>query len=190
MPAACTRWRTPTRPPQHRSWRCWHGCPPARPCRCLCSTVATTPPSSPLTSPTRPPRCWCGCALTAASTPTRHQRRAHQGAAGHAATGPSSPAPTRLPGQPRPQPLAARTTSTARSPSPAGQGCIPNNNATPATAPVGPVRSCAAPSSVSRSSGSPPARGRPRCCGCGGQAPARSTWTRPGGPMSAGSTWK
>ena len=41
-----------------------------------CSTPATTPPSCPWTSPRLPWRCWCGCAPTAASTPTRHQRRA------------------------------------------------------------------------------------------------------------------
>jgi hypothetical protein len=34
--------------------------------------AATTPPSSPSTWSTLPPRCWCGCAPTAASTPTRH----------------------------------------------------------------------------------------------------------------------
>ncbi|HZM74130.1 MAG TPA: hypothetical protein VFC19_00300, partial [Candidatus Limnocylindrales bacterium] len=46
-------------------------------------------------------------------TPIRHQRRVHPGAAGHAATAPSSTAPMQLPGRPRPPPLAAATTSTA-----------------------------------------------------------------------------
>ena len=57
-------------------------------------------------------RCWCGCGPTAASTPTRHH--AHLAArAGRAATAPSSTAPTRPPGRPRPPPWSARTTSTA-----------------------------------------------------------------------------
>jgi len=60
MPAACTRWRTPTRPPPARSAGCWPSCLPARPCRCLCSTPATIPPSSPWTSPT--PRRGAGTA--------------------------------------------------------------------------------------------------------------------------------
>jgi hypothetical protein len=35
MPAACTRQRTPSAPPPHRSGRrCRPGCPPVRPCRC------------------------------------------------------------------------------------------------------------------------------------------------------------
>jgi hypothetical protein len=50
-------------------------------------------------------------------------------------------------------------------------------------------RSCAAPSSASRSNGSPPRRVRRRCCGCGGPALASSIWTWPGARMSAGSTW-
>jgi hypothetical protein len=45
----CTRWTTPTRPPPYRSARCWHGCPLAGRCHGLCSTPATTPPSSPWT---------------------------------------------------------------------------------------------------------------------------------------------
>ena len=69
-------------------------------------------------------------------------------------------------------------------------GLHPKQQRHPATAAVGPGRSCAARSSASRSSGSPPRRVRRRCCGCGGPAPAHSTWTWPGGPMSAGSTWK
>jgi hypothetical protein len=36
----CTPGTTPTSKPQHRSARCWHGCPPARPCRCSSSTAA------------------------------------------------------------------------------------------------------------------------------------------------------
>jgi hypothetical protein len=35
----------------------------------------------------------------------------------------------------------------------------------------------------------PPGPAHPRCCGCGGPARARSTWTWPGGRMSAGSIW-
>ena len=68
-------------------------------------------------------------------------------------------------------------------------GCIQSSSATPATAPVGRGRSCAAPSSACRSSGSPPAPVRRRCCGCGGPAPASSIWIWPGVPTSAGSTW-
>ena len=71
MPAACTRWRTPIRPPPRRSVRCVAGCPPARPCRCSSSTAATTPLSSPWIWPQSGWRCWCGCAQIAASTPTR-----------------------------------------------------------------------------------------------------------------------
>jgi hypothetical protein len=41
--------------------------------------------------------------------------------------------------------------------------CIPSSSATPATAPAGPGRSCAAPSSARRSSGGPPAPARRRC---------------------------
>jgi hypothetical protein len=111
-PAGCIPWTTPTRPPQARSTRCWHGCLPARPCRCLCSMPATTPRSCPSTWPRRPWRCWCGCDLTAASTPTRPH--AHPAlAAGHAATAPSSPSPTRPPGRPRPPPSPPSTSSTA-----------------------------------------------------------------------------
>ena len=58
-------------------------------------------------------RCWCGCAQIAASTPTRHQRRVPPRAAGRAATGPSSPSPTRPPGRPQAPGWSARTTSTA-----------------------------------------------------------------------------
>jgi hypothetical protein len=54
---------------------------------------------------------------------------------------------------------------------------------------MGPGRSCAAPSCASRSSASPPGPGRPRCCGCGGPAPASLTRSWPGGPTIAGSTW-
>jgi len=68
-------------------------------------------------------------------------------------------------------------------------GCIQSSSATPATAPLGRGRSCAAPSSACRSSGSPPAPARRRCCGCGGPAPASSIWIWPGAPTSAGSTW-
>jgi hypothetical protein len=111
--------------------------------------------------------------------------------AGRAATAPSSTAPTRPPGRPRPQPLPATTTSTAPSPSPAGQGCTPSSSATPATAAAHRGRSCAAPSSASRSNGSPRVPARPRCCGCGGRAPRACSWisTWPGGRISAGSTW-
>jgi len=87
-------------------------CPPAGACRCSSSTAATTPPSSPSTSPTFRQRCWYGCAQTAASMPTRHQHRVHQRAAGRGAMAPSSLSPTRPPGRPRPPPWSARTTST------------------------------------------------------------------------------
>jgi hypothetical protein len=40
-----------------------------------------------------------------------------------------------------------------------------------------------------RSSGSLRAPAHPKCCGYGGPAPASSTWTWLGEPMSAGSTW-
>jgi hypothetical protein len=105
-------------------------------CRGLCSTPATTPPSSPSTWPRRRWRCWCGCAPTAAcyaDPPPRQRARP----AAHAATAPSSTAPTRRAGRPRPPPLAATTTGMAPSPSPRGQGCIPSSSATPATAAAG-----------------------------------------------------
>jgi hypothetical protein len=72
MLAACIPWTTPTRPPPRRSARRLRGCPPVNQCRGLCSTAATTPPSSLWTSLRSPWRCWCGCDRTAASTPTRH----------------------------------------------------------------------------------------------------------------------
>jgi DDE superfamily endonuclease len=77
--------------------------PTGGPVPLLCSTAATTPPSWPSTWPRRRWRCWCGCGRTAASTPTRHHGLL-AARAGRAATGPSSPAPTRPPGRPRPQP--------------------------------------------------------------------------------------
>jgi hypothetical protein len=43
--AACTRWRTPTAPPQRRSERCLAGCPLVGRSRCSCSMAAMTPPS-------------------------------------------------------------------------------------------------------------------------------------------------
>jgi len=112
MLAACIPWTTPTRPPWARSGRCWPGCPPARPCRCSCLTAATTPPSSPSTSLRSPWRCWCGCALTAASTPTRHHGHPAP-PADRAATAPSSPSATRPPGRPRPPRCTPATISTA-----------------------------------------------------------------------------
>src|SRR4029453_4285763 len=102
----------PTNPPA-RSAPPPHGCPPARPFRCLCSTAATTRPSSPWTWPSSGPRGWCGCVPTAASTPTRRPQRAHQRVAGRAAMAPSSPSPTRPAGRPRPPLWSARMTSTA-----------------------------------------------------------------------------
>jgi hypothetical protein len=54
MPAACTRWRTPTTPPPPRSGRCLGGCLPAGACRCLSLTPATTPRSCRWTWPTLP----------------------------------------------------------------------------------------------------------------------------------------
>jgi hypothetical protein len=42
--------------PPCRSAPCSAACPPAGQCRCLCSTAATTRPSSPWISPTRPQR--------------------------------------------------------------------------------------------------------------------------------------
>jgi len=126
----CTRPRTPTRLPPARSVRSWHAYPPAASHRCSSSMAAMTPPSSPSTWLTCPSRCWCGCAPTAASTPTQHQRRARPRAVGRAATAPSSTAPTRPPGRPRPPPWPARTTSTAPSPSTPGAACIPSSSAT------------------------------------------------------------
>ena len=67
-------------------------------------------------------------------------------------------------------------------------GLHPKQQRHPAMAAAGPGRSCAAPSSASRSSGSPPAPAHPRCCGCGGPAPARWTSIWRGGPTFAGST--
>src|SRR4029453_14405780 len=104
--AGCTPWRTPTRPPRRRSAHCWPGCPPMARYRCLCSTAATTPRSSPSTSLDCPPGCWCGCGRTVASTPTRH--RAHRvPTAGRAAPAPSSRLPIRPPRRPRPPPPPA-----------------------------------------------------------------------------------
>jgi hypothetical protein len=108
----CTPWTTPTRPPPARSAHCWTACPRVAQRRCSCSTAATTPPSCPSTSPTLPQRCWCGCDLTAASTPTRHPADPVP-PGGRAAMGPSSTAPTRPPGRLRPPPLPATTISTA-----------------------------------------------------------------------------
>ena len=70
-------------------------------------------------------------------------------------------------------------------------GLHPKQQRIPATAAEGHARSCAAPSSASRSSASPPGPAHRRCCGCGGLRPraARSTWTWPGGRTYAGSTW-
>jgi hypothetical protein len=121
-----------------------------------------------------------------ADPPRAHPART----AGRAATAPSSTAPTRPPGRPRPPPWQSSTTSTAPSPSPRGRGCTPSSTAIPAMAAAGPGRSCAAPSCASRSNASPPRRVRRRCCGCGGPARERRTWTWPGGPTCAGSTWK
>jgi hypothetical protein len=70
----------------------------------------------------------------------------------------------------------------------AWSGLHPKQQRHPAMAAAGPGRSCAAPSSASRSSGSPPAPAHPRCCGCGGPAPARWTSIWRGGPTFAGST--
>jgi DDE superfamily endonuclease len=71
----------------------------------------------------------------------------------------------------------------------AWRGLHPKQQRHPGHGSRGPARSCAAPSSASRSSGSRPGPAHRRCCGCGGPAPASSTWTWPGGPMSAASTW-
>ena len=71
----------------------------------------------------------------------------------------------------------------------AWSGLHPSNSATPAMAPADRDRSCAARSSACRSSASRLEHARPRCCGCGGLALASSTWTWPGGRMSAGSIW-
>ena len=99
--------------PLARSARCSHGCPPAGRAAVRVRRRLRLRPAHPRPGRTLPPRCWCGCAPTAASTPTRHQRRAHPRAAGRAATAPSSTSPTRPPGRPRPPPWPARTTSTA-----------------------------------------------------------------------------
>jgi hypothetical protein len=108
----CTRWTTPTSRPLVRSVRCLGGCPPAGRCHGLCSTPATTRPSSPWTLPRSPQRCWCGCARAAVSTPTRHHGPL-AARAGRVATAPSSTSPTRPPGPPRPPRWSVRTTSTA-----------------------------------------------------------------------------
>jgi hypothetical protein len=68
-------------------------------------------------------------------------------------------------------------------------GLHPKQQRHPGHGSRGPGRSCAAPSSACKSSGSLPARARPRCCGCGGPAPTNSTRTWLGEPRSAGSTW-
>jgi DDE superfamily endonuclease len=78
--------------------------PPVSRYPCSSSMPATTPPSSPSTSPTLQRRCWSGCGRTAAFTPTR--RHAHPApTAGRAATAPSSPSPTRPPGPRQPPPM-------------------------------------------------------------------------------------
>jgi hypothetical protein len=134
-------------------------------------------------------RCWCGCAVAAAATPTHH--RGHPAArAGRVATAPSSTAPMRPLGRTRPPPWSARTTSTAPSPWRPGAACIPSSTAIPATAAAGRGRSCAARSSASKSNASLPGPAHRRCCGGGGPAPATWTWTWLGGPTFAGSTWK
>jgi hypothetical protein len=128
MLSGCTRWTTPTRPPPGRSAPCWHGCPPARPCRCLCSTAATTPPSCPSTSPTLPQRCWCGSGPTAASTPTRHHDPWQHGPAapprrqvqlrrpGHLAGPDRNPCPPRRPVRHRHRRLLDRAAPQAAAP--------------------------------------------------------------------------
>jgi hypothetical protein len=108
----CTRWTTPTSRPLVRSVRCLPGCPPAGRCHGLCSTAATTRPSSPWSLPRSPRPCWCGCAPAAVSTPTRHHGPL-AAQAGRVATAPSSTSPTRPPGPPRPPLWSVRTTSTA-----------------------------------------------------------------------------
>src|SRR5215218_9050920 len=59
----------------------------------------------------------------------------------------------------------------------AWSGLHPKQQRHPGQGSRGRGRLCAAPSSASRSSASPPRRGRRRCCGCGGPVPraARST---------------
>jgi hypothetical protein len=81
MPCGCTRWRTPTRPPQPRSARCSGAWAPTGRCPCSCSTPATTPPSCLWSWPTLAWRCWRGGAQTAAlrrptATPARGDRAA------------------------------------------------------------------------------------------------------------------
>ena len=113
MPAACTRWRTPTRPPPRRSARCVAGCPPARPVPLFVFDAGYD--SAQLTLDLaeervavlvrlRSDRCFYADPPPAARSPR---------AAGRAATGPSSPLPTRPPGRPQPPGWSARTTSTA-----------------------------------------------------------------------------
>jgi hypothetical protein len=111
-PSACTRWTTPTAPPPCRSARCWGGWATAGRCRWWCSMLATTLPSSPWTWPSSVWRCWCGCAPTVASTPTRRPRHRVR-PAGRGAMVPSSTVPTPPPGRSRPPPSTPSMTSTA-----------------------------------------------------------------------------
>jgi hypothetical protein len=71
-------------------------------------------------------------------------------------------------------------------------GLHPKQHRHPGHGSGGPGRSCVARSAACRWSAFPPARGRPRCCGCGGPAPRACSWisTWCGGPPSAGSTAK
>jgi hypothetical protein len=68
-------------------------------------------------------------------------------------------------------------------------GLHPKQQCHPGHGTRGPRPIVAGPSSASSSSGFPPGRGRPRCCGCGGPAPTVWISTLRGGPMPAGSTW-
>jgi hypothetical protein len=106
-----------------------------------------------------------------ASTPIRHRPRP-AGSAGPAATAPSSTPTTRPSGPPR--------AATPRDPR--DQAARPIVRGTLVRVQV------ASKSLVGR-----PAPAHPRCCGCGGTAPAVSIWSCCGGPTggstSAGSTW-
>jgi hypothetical protein len=94
-------WTTPITPPPCRCARCWSGCPPATSHRCLSSTAATTPPSSPSTWPTpaavlvrlRSDRCFYADPPPQARSPKGCRPRRH-GAKFNCADPATWPAPT------------------------------------------------------------------------------------------------
>jgi DDE superfamily endonuclease len=170
--AACIPWTTPTSRPPARSARCWNGC----------LLVGVVPwvvfdagyDSAQLTLDLAQQRVAvlvrlradrCCYADPPAPLPGKTGRPRRHGATFNCA-------------DPATWPAALHTTDDQYGTVTvaAWAGLHPNSSATPVTAPAGRDRSCAAPSCACRSSGSPPAPARPRCCGYGGPARASSTW--------------